>query len=209
MAHVMPPFTLAGRHVRLEPLRIEHVDDLVLAASVDRSTYGFTKVPLDEEEMRAYVAGLIADRDAGRVVAFAQRRLATGDLVGCTRYMEMVWWRGRDVPDEVEVGGTWLSAGAQRTAVNTEAKRLLLAHAFEVWGVARVALCTDARNERSRAAIARLGATLEGVLRNHRPVMIGGATGTPEPRDTAVYSIVDREWPAIRDALDARLSVAS
>jgi N-acetyltransferase len=209
MAQVLPPFALEGRHVRLEPLRMEHVDDLVRAASADRSTYGFTKVPIDDEEMTAYVATHVADRDAGRVVPFVQRRLATGDLVGCTRFMDMAWWRGRDAPDEVEIGGTWLTADAQRTAVNTEAKRLLLAHAFEVWGVVRVAICTDARNERSRTAIARLGATFEGVLRNHRPVQLGGATGTPQPRDTAVYSIVDREWPAIRQALDARLAVRS
>ena len=92
--------------------------------------------------------------------------------------MELRWWRGRPDPDEVEIGGTWLAADVQRTAVNTEAKLLLLTHAFDVWNVDRVALATDERNERSRAAIARLGATFEGILRNHRPSRVPGEDGT-------------------------------
>jgi RimJ/RimL family protein N-acetyltransferase len=205
VATVIPPFTLTGSHVQLEPLQVEHVPALLRAACVDRATYGFTKVPADLDEMTRYVAALVTDRDAGLVIPFVQRRMSTDDVVGCTRFMELAWWSGRDAPDEVEVGGTWLSADAQRTPLNTEAKRLLLGHAFDVWGVARVAIATDARNERSRAAIERLGATFEGVLRNHRPVNAAGG-GPPSPRDTALYSIVDREWPAVRDALDERLA---
>jgi RimJ/RimL family protein N-acetyltransferase len=205
VATVIPPFTLTGSYVQLEPLDVAHVAALVRAAGVDRSSYGFTKVPEDLDEMTRYVTTLVADRDAGLAIPFAQRRLPSGDIVGCTRFMELAWWSGRAEPDEVEVGGTWLSADAQRTPLNTEAKRLLLGHAFDVWRVARVAIATDARNERSRAAIERLGATFEGILRNHRPVNVAG--GAPQtPRDTALYSIIDREWPTVRAVLDERLA---
>ena len=105
--------------------------------------------------------------------------------------------------DELEIGGTWLASTAQRTAINTEAKYLLLSHAFETIGVWRVAICTDARNERSRTAILRIGATFEGVLRNHR---MRYNTPQPEPRDSAVYSITDGEWPAVRQLLERRLA---
>src|SRR6185369_11604089 len=97
----------------------------------------------------------------------------------CTRFLEMRRWRGRPEPDEVEVGGTWLAADVQRTPVNTEAKLLLLTHAFEVWHVDRVALATDVRNERSRRAIERIGARFEGVLRHHRPSTVAGEAGRP------------------------------
>ena len=135
------------------------------------------------------------------MLPFAQRRLDTGELVGCTRYLDPHWWRGRREPDEIEIGGTWLGARAQRTAVNTEAKLLLLGHAFDVLGVWRVAICTDARNERSRRAIERIGASFEGVLRNHR---LRADTDGPSPRQTAVYSILDSEWPEVQRDLDDR-----
>ena len=99
---------------------------------------------------------------------FAQRRMSDLRVVGCTCYLEIRYWTGGDLPDEVEVGGTWLAASAQRTAINTEAKLLLLTQAFEAWEVRRLAIYTDARNTQSREAIVRLGATFEGVLRNHR-----------------------------------------
>lgn len=201
---MIEPFALVGRTVVLEPLEPTHVDGLVAAASEDRSTYGWTRVPDGVDDMRRYVQGLLADAAAGLVVPFAQRRLSDGAVVGCTRYMELRWWFGRPFPDEVEVGGTWLSASAQRTPVNTEAKLLLFAHAFDHWHVQRVQLCTDARNERSRAAIARVGATFEGVLRRHRFSHAPGEEG--QPRDTAVYSIVAAEWPDVRDLLHARLA---
>ncbi len=116
--------------------------------------------------------------------------------------MSPAWPLGRRDPDEVEVGGTWLAADAQRSPINTEAKLLLLTHAFDVWDVRRVAICTDARNERSRRAIERLGATFEGVLRQHRASTAAGEAGTL--RDTAVYAIVAADWPAVRDRLSAR-----
>ena len=156
-------------------------------------------------EAERYIDWLLADRDRGAVVPFAQRRLDTGELVGCTRYLELRHWRGRTEPDEVEIGGTWLASTAQRTAVNTEAKLLLLTHAFEQWEVWRVAICTDALNQRSRDAIERLGAQFEGILRSHRLVNQPGET---RPRDTAVYSIISAEWPAVRNGLVARLARA-
>ncbi len=198
-----PNITLTGSLVQLEPLRADHIGDLARAASADRSTYGFSGVPNGEAPMRTYVGSILADRDRGAVVPFVQRRRSDEALVGCTRFMELRHWRGRPEPDEVEIGGTWLTASAQRSGINTEAKLLLLAHAFDTWNVWRVALCTDVRNERSRAAIERIGATFEGVLRKHRPAF--GDTAGSGPRDSAIFSIVDDEWPAVREQLHALL----
>lgn len=197
------PFTLAGRYVELVPLQAEQVDGLVAAASSDRSTYAYTEVPSTPEWMTDYIARLHAARDNDEVVPFAQRRVADGRLVGCTRYLELRWWRGRDIPDEVEIGGTWLSADAQRSPINTEAKLLLMTHAFETWGVMRVALCTDVRNERSRRAIERLGASFEGVLRHHRLSYVTGEHG--RPRDSAMFAVTDDDWPAVKERLVERL----
>ena len=118
--------------------------------------------------------------------------------------MELRRWFGRPEPDEVEIGGTWLNARVQRTNVNTEAKLLLLTHAFEVWRVQRVALCTDERNMRSRNAIERIGASFEGVLRHHRPSKVAGEEG--RLRNSALFAIVDDEWPAVKERLVARLA---
>jgi RimJ/RimL family protein N-acetyltransferase len=195
--------TLAGHHVELLPLAPEHAPDLLAAATLDRSSYGFTEVPATAEHMARYIATLLAKRDAGTDLPFVQRRRIDGRLVGCTRFLEMRRWRGRPEPDEVEIGGTWLAADVQRSAINTEAKLLLLTRAFDGWHVDRVAIATDDRNERSRRAIERLGARFEGVLRHHRPSMAPGEAG--RPRDTAMYSITDDDWPAVREALLARL----
>ena len=203
MSEPLAPITLTGRHVQLEPLQLAHVDELLEASTVSRETYGYTEVPGDREAMQRYVERLVEDHANAKVLPFAQRRLDTGQLAGCTRFMEPRWWRGRRDPDEIEVGGTWLSATAQRSAVNTEAKYLLLSHAFEQWEVWRVAICTDEHNARSRASIERIGATFEGVLRNHR---LRYNTATPEPRNTAVYSITDSDWPAVKRSLEQRLS---
>ena len=200
----LEPFSLGGPHVRLEPLALEHAAELTVAATADRSTYGWTAVPADEPAMHTYIAALLADAAADSVVPFVQRRLADGALVGCTRFLDLKWWAGRSVPAEAEIGGTWLAASAQRTPINTEAKLLLLTHAFESWQVERLAICTDARNERSRAAIERLGATFEGVLRNHRQ-QAGHHTTPGAPRNTAVYSIIPTEWPSIKQRLEERL----
>ena len=199
----MPTVTLTGQHVQLEPLSLDHAEGLADAAAVDRSTYDLTWVPAGVDETRAYIAGLLNDHEQGRVLPFAQRRRDTGELVGCTRYLDPHWWRGRPEPDEIEIGGTWLGARAQRTAVNTEAKYLLLTDAFERLGVWRVAICTDARNQQSRDAIVRIGATFEGVLRNHR--LIADADG-PAPRQTAIHSVIAEEWPQVKHELEARMA---
>lgn len=200
----MEPFLLIGEYVALEPLEADHAADLVAAANEGRTTYGWTRVPGDLPGMTTYVEHLLAERDLGRTVPFVQRRLTDGQLVGCTRYLDLRHWSGREEPDEVEVGGTWLAETAQRTAINTESKLLLFTHAFEVWHVHRLALATDARNERSRAAITRVGATFEGILRRHRPSL---ATGEPDvPRDSAMFSIVPAEWPVVKAGLQAKLA---
>jgi RimJ/RimL family protein N-acetyltransferase len=196
--------TLTGRHVHLEPLSPDHVDGLVAAASIDRSTYDWTAVPGDAASMGRYVDGLLADAREGSVVPFAQRRVADGALVGCTRFMRLESWAGRPWPDEVEVGGTWLAASAQRTPINTEAKYLLFRHAFETWEVHRLCLATDARNQRSRDAIERIGARFEGILRNHRASYAHGEQGTP--RDTALFAIIAAEWPGLRTRLEGLLT---
>lgn len=198
------PFTLTGVHVQLEPLAMRHSEPLQVAADRDRSTYGYTLVPADLAAMRVYIDGLLQDAERDLVVPFAQVRLSDQTPVGCTRFMNVIWWPERHTPAEVEIGGTWLAADAQRSPINTEAKLLLLTHAFDVWNVFRVALCTDASNQRSRDAIERIGATFEGVLRRHRPST--GHLGTPgEARDSAMFSITDYEWPAVREQLRRRL----
>ena len=194
--------TLTGRHLSLEPLTARHVDEVGAAGSGDRSSFRYTQVPDGRDEAAEYVQWLVDDAAHDRAAPFVQRRAVDGVVVGCTRFMNPLWPLGRDAPDEVEIGGTWLSASAQRTPINTEAKLLLLGHAFEALGVWRVAICTDAENGQSRAAIERIGATFEGVLRNHRPK---ANTPAPQARDTAVYSIVRDEWPAVRAAIQAKL----
>jgi RimJ/RimL family protein N-acetyltransferase len=201
---LLEPITLAGRHVRLEPLRPHHAEALLVAADADRSSYGWTAVPADLPAMQRYIDGLLADAQARTAVPFVQLRAADGVPLGCTRFLDLRWWAGRNTPAEAEVGGTWLTVAAQRTAVNTEAKLLLLTHAFEVWGVERLAICTDERNQRSRTAIERLGASFEGVLRHHRQ-QAGHHTIAGAPRNTAVYSILPGEWPGVRSRLEARL----
>ena len=197
-------FSLHGRHVDLVPLAPEHAIELAAAASGDRSTYGYTEVPTSREHAADYIGRLLTQRDAGMAVPFAQRRTADGRLVGCTRFMELRRWSGSDEPDEVEIGGTWLAPDAQRSPVNSEAKLLLFVHAFDVWRVTRVALATDVRNERSRRAIERLGATFEGVLRHHRPSLVPGEEG--RARDTALFAITDDDWPMVRANLAQRLA---
>jgi RimJ/RimL family protein N-acetyltransferase len=154
--------------------------------------------------MERFIDGLLTDAQRDSAVPFVQRRLADDSLVGCTRFLNMLWWPNRDTPAEVEIGGTWLAVDAQRSAINTEAKLLLLAQAFDVWQVFRVAIATDALNEQSRTAIERLGATFEGILRSHRP-NAGRLTEPGRPRDTAMHSIVALEWPAVRARLTERL----
>jgi len=193
---------LQGRGVRLEPLGYDHVAGLVAAGTQDRSRYGLTHVPADEAQAHRYVAEALAARDAGLAVPFAV--VAGGAVVGSTRFFDLVAVPLPHDPDPrtptlVEIGHTWLAASAQRSAVNTTMKYLMLTHAFEGWGAQRVCLQTDARNAVSRAAIERLGAVPEGVRRAHKP----GADGLL--RDSAFYSILAGEWPRVRARLEGLL----
>jgi N-acetyltransferase len=202
------PVTLTGVHVRLEPLTLAHVEGLVAAANEGRDNYGWTYVPPDHGAMTAYVASALADAAHGAAVPFATIR-SDGRVAGSTRFGSIDRWswppphRHLDRPpgyaDVVEIGWTWLAATAQRTPVNTEAKLLMLGHAFESWEVRRVTLKTDARNDRSRTAIARLGAKLDGIWRSNQPA----ADGTE--RQSAMFSILAAEWPDVRARLAARL----
>jgi RimJ/RimL family protein N-acetyltransferase len=184
------PVTLTGTHVVLEPAGAGHHADL-LAAGQDDLVWAWLPWPRPQRE--ADVAAMLAGE---RAVAFpfAQVDAASGRAVGITTY--------RDVDERhrtLEVGGTWIGRAWWRTAINTEAKLLFLGHAFETLGANRVALKTDIRNERSQAAIARLGAVREGVLR-HQYIRRDGSL-----RDTVMYSIVPAEWPAVKARLRARL----
>jgi len=205
------PVVLAGRFVRLEPLALAHVPGLDAAASEDRATYDWTPVPDGEAAHRRYVETVISEHAAGRRLGFATVRIAddrpendrpeNDRVVGTTSYLDPQRWPGGGGRlDSIEIGATWIGASAQRTVVNTEAKLLMLAHAFDVMDVHRVVLNTDARNARSRAAIARIGATFEGVLHGFRY----GVEGTP--RDTATFAIRASEWPEVRARLEARVS---
>src|SRR4051794_39079004 len=195
---------LAGRVVRLELLRTSDVGPLFEAADADRSTFGYTSVASTLEALRAQVDRLLDEHAAGVTVPFVQRRADGGEPIGMTRYLAI---RRRDAvgtPYAVEIGGTWLAASAQRTGVNVEAKLLLLTHAFETWAVGRVDFKTDARNERSRAALLALGATFEGVLRSWQPSHVAGEE--TQLRDSAMYAITSSDWPTTRERLVARLT---
>jgi RimJ/RimL family protein N-acetyltransferase len=190
------PVTLSGRHVRLEPLGLHHAPDL-LEAGRDESiwTYLSGSAFRDLAHTEAWIAGVLPEVEAGRQVAFATIDLARGRAVGSTRYLDI-----RPADRGIEIGSTWLGVSAQRTAVNTESKFLLLRHAFETLGAVRVQLKTDARNVRSQNAIARLGAVREGVLRRHMTVRDGHV------RDSVYFSVIEEEWPSVKAALLARLA---
>jgi RimJ/RimL family protein N-acetyltransferase len=199
---------LEGRYVRLEPLTRGHARALSAAAGGPRETYALTTVPEGESGALGYIETALRDEEAGRSLPFATVARSTGRVVGSTRFLNIEFWtwplghalqRGEDVPDVAEIGATWLAGGAQRTAINTEAKLLMLTHAFEEWRVHRVSLMTDARNERSRTAILRVGARFDGVIRAHRPSADGLI------RDTAAFSILESEWPAVKRQLHSRL----
>jgi N-acetyltransferase len=194
---------LRGRLVRLEPLRFEHVEGLTAASEEDRSTFGFTTVPCGAEQTGKYVEELLSARATGETLPFAQVRVDDGRAAGVTRYLTFRFRPGDQLPYALEIGGTWLSPSAQGTGINIEAKLLLLGQAFDGWGVGRVDLKTDARNARSRAAIAALGARFEGILRGWQPSLVPGEEG--RLRDSAIYSILDREWAEVRQSLTDRL----
>jgi RimJ/RimL family protein N-acetyltransferase len=191
---VIQPVVLTGEHVVLEPLQRGHADELVAAVTDGRLwELWYTSVPAPDE-MATEIDRRLAEQAAGRMLPFTVRRTC-GAAVGMTTYMNIE----ADVP-RLEIGSTWTAASAQRSAVNTESKLLLLGHAFETLGCLAVEFRTHWHNRQSRAAIERLGAKLDGVLRQHRRMPDGSL------RDTVVYSITDREWPAVRSGLRARLA---
>ena len=191
---------LEGSIVRLEPLTPEHVPGLQLAAEA-AATSPFATVPAPET-VEDYVAHSLARRDTGAYAPFAQVEVATGRVVGHTAYLTPRW-----MPDgrlfAVEVGSSWLSPTARGTAINPAAKLLLLTQALEDWGVDRVDIKTDARNEVARGAIAALGATFEGVLHAWQPSLAPGEEG--RTRDTAMFAITPQQWPGVRIRLVERI----
>jgi RimJ/RimL family protein N-acetyltransferase len=198
---------LSGKYVRLEPLEHRHIDGLAAASAGDPALYQWSPVPQGKAEARVYVDTALTWRDAGTAVSFATIRAADNVVLGSTRFFNIERWAwpaghpcySRETPDACEIGYTWLSREAVRTAANTESKLLLLTYAFEDWQVLRVCLHTDARNQRSRAAIERIGGQFEGILRAHR------MAADFIPRDSARFSIIAAEWPAVKARLNERL----
>ncbi|MFE7930058.1 GNAT family N-acetyltransferase [Streptomyces sp. NPDC057456] len=194
---------LEGALVRLEPLERRHTAELAVAAEENRQTYDFTWVPR-AHEVGDYVDAQLARAATGRRAPYAQISLASGRVVGTTSYWEPRSWRTDERLDAVEIGFTWLAGSAQGTGVNAEAKLLLFRHAFAQWGVSRVDLKTDARNTRSRAAIASVGARFEGVLRNWSRSWAPGEEDLL--RDSAIFSITAQEWPRCERRLAERVA---
>ena len=188
------PVTLAGRHVRIEPLAREH-ESGIRAAAADGELWRlwYTSVA-PPDRIGEYIARALDMRERLGAMPFAVRQNATGDVVGCTRYFNVDATNRR-----LEIGYTWYSKRVQRTAINTECKLLLLTHAFDVLRCIAVEFRTHWFNHASRVAIERLGAKQDGVLRNHQLLADGSK------RDTVVFSIIDGEWPAVRQHLKFQL----
>ena len=190
------PLVLVGRHVRLEPLGPQHRDELLTAAAQDPSTFRYMSFDLSRPEAwEGFLREALEGAARGDYVPWASVDLESGRAIGSTRYGDVAPEHGR-----LEIGWTWIAPSHQRSAINTEAKLLQLRHAFEDLGATRVALKTDARNLRSQAAIARLGAVREGTLRRHIRLPDGFL------RDTVYYSILSDEWPQVRSGLEERLA---
>lgn len=200
--------TLTGEYVRLEPLELRHAAELTEAANEDREPYRWSFVPRTHDEMHAYIRRALGLREEHRALAFAIVRLRDGSPIGSTRFFDLERWNwpsehprsDTGAPDAGEIGYTWLARSAMRTGANTETKLLLLTYAFEHWKLLRVCFHTDARNERSASALARIGARFEGVLHAHR-------LGTDlQPRDSKRYAITAPEWPKVKERLVALLT---
>ncbi len=200
------PVTLSGKSVVLRPLSRNDVPAMRALAAGPRATFEWAFVPTPEQ-VAQYVDGALAlmERKAALVFAIC---MPDGELAGCTRLFDLQRWewlpgkdprQGQDVLDAAEIGYTWLAERVQRTPLNTEAKLLLLRHAFQTWRCYRVTLKTDERNTRSRRAIERLGAHFDGMLRAFQPAADG------KPRNTAYYTILEREWPEVERGLQAKL----
>ncbi len=192
--HASAPVTLEGHGVRLEPLTFAHADALADAAR-DGALWDlwFTSVP-EPAQMTAYIVAALQGQANGTMLPWAVRELSTDTIVGTTRYHDIVASIGR-----VEIGYTWYAQRWQRTHVNTACKLLLMTHAFDALDCGVVALRTDLANTRSQAAIARLGAHRDGVIRHFQARRDG------TPRDTVMFSVLRTEWPTVRDRLQAML----
>ena len=201
-------FVLEAKHTRLEPLDDHHIDGLVEAAGVHPELYRWSPVPQGKAEATEYVHTALASKQAGTAVPFAIVRRNDGGVIGSTRFWNIERWawpeghpsHGRSTPDACEIGYTWLTPAAIRTAANSEAKFLMLRYAFETWRVLRVCFHTDSRNQRSQAALESIGAKFEGVLRAHRMAADFIA------RDSMRFSILASEWPGVRERLVERLA---
>jgi RimJ/RimL family protein N-acetyltransferase len=202
--------TLSGRHIRLDPLDDRHAEGLAAASAADPTLYQWSPIPQGKLDAAAYINTALAWREAGTAVPFAIVRVNDGTVIGSTRFWNNERWlwpvghtrHGRLAPDACEIGYTWFARSAIRTGANTEAKLLMLTHAFESWQALRVCFHTDARNQRSRAALERIGAKFEGILRAHR------MAADFIPRDSVRYSIVAAEWPEVKQQLMSRLRAA-
>jgi RimJ/RimL family protein N-acetyltransferase len=198
---------LYGRFIRLEPLDNNHAEGLVSAAAADISLYRWSPVPQGLKEVELYIQTAVALRENGSGLAFAIVSMVDESVIGSTRFFNIEKWQwaegssrhGRIFPDACEIGYSWLTSSAVRTAANTEAKLLMLQMAFEKWQVFRICFHTDVRNTRSRAAIERIGGKMEGILRAHRLAV------DQIPRDSARFSIVLSEWPDVKQRLENRL----
>ena len=188
--------TQVGRLAIVEPLAAEHEVGLIEAAGAEPELFQWMPVDMapSRHALRDWLTAALRSAAEGRDVPFAIRSAASGQVVGSTRFMELRLEHLR-----VEIGWTWLARPAWSTGINVETKLMLLTHAFEDVGVRRVEFKTDARNERSRGALLALGAQFEGIMRKHMVVRDGG------PRDSAYYSVIDDEWPALRERLRARV----
>ena len=194
------PLTLHGSVVRLEPIRREHADLFWDVAKNDLEDI-FRWIPYamkTREDFEKLMDKAFAEQEGGESVVFATVEHSSGRTIGSTRFMNI-----DRVNKRVEIGSTWVAPAWQRTAVNTQAKYLMLRHAFEVWGCIRVELKTDALNQKSRNAILRIGAKEEGTLRRHL------VTWTGRVRDTMYFSILDSEWVDVKTRLEARMSAAN
>jgi RimJ/RimL family protein N-acetyltransferase len=189
------PVVLGGRHIRLEPLTLDHLDSLC-EIGLDEEIWRWIPIQVGTRaDMLNYIRTALQWQNDGTALPFATIEQSTGRAIGSTRYMNI------DKPNRhVEIGATWIGRPWQRTAVNTEAKYLMLRHAFEYLGCLRVELKTDALNEKSRNAILRIGAKQEGIFRKHVLCASGRV------RDSVYFSIIDSEWPSVKASLEAKLT---
>jgi N-acetyltransferase len=192
----LTPITLQGSHVRLEPLSESHHEGLC-AIGLDPELWKWIPFQvLDRDQMMRYIRSALSEQEKGVSMPFATIDRASGQAIGSTRFMNI------DAPNKrVEIGSTWIAKPWQRTPINTEAKYLMMRHAFETWGTNRVEWKTDALNTQSRNAILRLGATQEGIFRQHV------VTWSGRLRDSVYFSVIASEWPEVKAGLEAKIMV--